>query len=48
VWFLPIFAIGGLLVLLALRTYGSDLAFVLAEAERTRGGLHEEPEVVTI
>jgi MFS family permease len=47
VWFLPVFAIGGLLVLLALRTYGSDLAFVLAEAERTRGGLHEEPEVVT-
>ncbi|HVU73367.1 MAG TPA: MFS transporter [Mycobacteriales bacterium] len=46
VWFLPIFAIGGLLVLLALRSYGEDLAFVLAEAERTRGGLHEEPEVI--
>lgn len=47
VWFMPIFAIGGLLVLFALRSYGSDLAFVLAEADRTRGGLHEEAEVVT-
>jgi MFS family permease len=30
----PIYAIGGLLVLLALRTYPRDLAFVLAESRR--------------
>jgi hypothetical protein len=30
----PIYAIGGLLMLLALRTYPRDLAFVLAESRR--------------
>jgi hypothetical protein len=30
----PIYAIGGVLVLLALRTYPRDLAFVLAESRR--------------
>ncbi len=30
----PVYAVGGLLVLLATRTYPSDLAFVTAEAER--------------
>jgi hypothetical protein len=30
----PIYAIGGVLMLLALRTYPRDLAFVLAESRR--------------
>lgn len=32
----PVYAAGGLLVLLAARSYGSDLAFVAAETERIR------------
>lgn len=34
--FTPVLAVGGLLLLLATRSYGSDLAFVLAETQRLR------------
>ena len=34
--FMPIYAVSGLVVLLARRTYAEDLAFVLAETERTQ------------
>lgn len=34
--FMPIYAVGGLVALLARRTYAQDLAFVLAETERTQ------------
>lgn len=38
----PLYAIGGLIMLLAARTYPGDIAFVLAEARRNRPGAGEE------
>ena len=39
----PLYAIGGLVMLLAARTYPSDIAFVLAESKRLRDGNVEVP-----
>ena len=43
----PLYAVGGLVMLLAARTYPSDLAFVAAEARRTLGAPSEVPERTT-
>jgi hypothetical protein len=43
----PLYAVGGLLMLLAARSYPSDLAFVLAEARRLADESGEPDEKMT-
>src|SRR3954468_21613981 len=40
----PVYAIGGLIMLLAARTYPSDLAFVVAESRRIHADVPREPD----
>jgi MFS family permease len=40
----PVYAIGGLIMLLAARTYPSDLAFVVAESRRIHADMPSEPD----
>jgi hypothetical protein len=38
----PVYAVGGMIMLLAARTYPSDLAFVAAESQRLRAAEEEK------
>jgi hypothetical protein len=40
----PLYALGGVVMLLAAKTYPADLAFVAAEARRTLGGAPSVPD----